>query len=372
MVNRIKSELQGWLQSATTTLLNHLRNCTKINDIIRARALAEYRERGTSSPRSCRYASVLQPPPNIDPSLLPPPNIYPSHLLIPGPSVAPGTQSWVLEHHHDPASFPLSPSISYCSLAGTDISGNLAPSDSVSSHGFSQWPNSQSRGLGQHRVLSQQPSWGDLSSAWTPAKWRSFETCLICLTVSSNLPFAWVDNPEWLGICDEFLPSAKPPSQKTLTYRLLPAAIAELRKEVKAAAKGHNATLQADGWTGENSHQLIAFMITTDGKVCFLLCVLSEFLMLKVQVRTVRVHNASAERKTAENLMKHLEEVMKTVHDEWGTEVFAVVTDASGESRKAQRLLGVKYPWLVLLDYYAHQVRCLCKHNQCPDPVDLR
>jgi hypothetical protein len=43
------------------------------------------------------------------------------------------------------------------------------------------------------------------------------------------------------------------------------------------------------------------------------------------------VHDASAERKTAEQLMALLEEVITTVQDEWGAIVVAIVTDASGE-----------------------------------------
>jgi hypothetical protein len=43
--------------------------------------------------------------------------------------------------------------------------------------------------------------------------------------------------------------------------------VAEFRAEAKAAANGHEATIQADEWTGVNHHHLIAFMITVDGKV---------------------------------------------------------------------------------------------------------
>jgi hypothetical protein len=47
---------------------------------------------------------------------------------------------------------------------------------------------------------------------------------------------------------------------------------------------------------------------------------------------------------------------MKAVRDEWGTRVFPIATDASGESRKARGLLGIKYLLLVVLNCYAHQV----------------
>jgi hypothetical protein len=102
---------------------------------------------------------------------------------------------------------------------------------------------------------------------WTSSKQARFENRLTRVTVAAGLPLSWVDNPEWIDLCREFLLSAKSPSRKTLTRCLIPAAVAELRADVKAAAKGHEATIQADGWTGENSHHLIAFMITVDGKV---------------------------------------------------------------------------------------------------------
>ena len=68
------------------------------------------------------------------------------------------------------------------------------------------------------------------------------------------------------------------------------------------------------------------------------------------------MHDASKERKTAENLLKLLEEVVEEVEKEWGAQVVAVVTDASGESRKARRLFSRKYPHIMVLDCYAHQV----------------
>ena len=74
------------------------------------------------------------------------------------------------------------------------------------------------------------------------------------------------------------------------------------------------------------------------------------------QIRTVKVHDASAERKTAEQLIALLEEVITMVQDEWGAIVVAIVMDASGECRKAQRLLGRKYPHIIVLDCYSHQV----------------
>jgi Mg-chelatase subunit ChlD len=70
----------------------------------------------------------------------------------------------------------------------------------------------------------------------------------------------------------------------------------------------------------------------------------------------VKVKDTSEECKTAENLFDHLEATIKEVEEKWGVVVVAIVTDASGECRKAHRMLARKYPWIVLLDCYAHQV----------------
>lgn len=70
----------------------------------------------------------------------------------------------------------------------------------------------------------------------------------------------------------------------------------------------------------------------------------------------MKVHNATGDRKTAEALLKELEDVLNTLQNEWGAIVVGLVTDASGESRKARRLFGAKYPHIIVLDCYSHQV----------------
>jgi hypothetical protein len=71
----------------------------------------------------------------------------------------------------------------------------------------------------------------------------------------------------------------------------------------------------------------------------------------------VKVADTSEECKTAEKHIEHLEAAMKKVEEKWGAKVVAIVTDASGECRKARWILGQKHPWLVVLDCYSHQVQ---------------
>lgn len=71
---------------------------------------------------------------------------------------------------------------------------------------------------------------------------------------------------------------------------------------------------------------------------------------------TVKVHDASQERKTTENFLRIMRDVINTVEQEWGGKVVAVVTDASGESRKMRHELVKERPSLVVPDCFAHQV----------------
>jgi hypothetical protein len=115
-----------------------------------------------------------------------------------------------------------------------------------------------------------------------------------------------------------------------------------MQKEIHQFQPGAVGTVQADGWTGLNSHHLIAFMFAVEGKFY-----------------TVRVRDASLERKTADNLLKLMLEVIETLKRDWGVVPIAFTTDASGESRKAQHLLQQQMPQLITPDCYAHQVNLI-------------
>ena len=70
----------------------------------------------------------------------------------------------------------------------------------------------------------------------------------------------------------------------------------------------------------------------------------------------MRVHDASNERKTANNLYKLMIDVLEHLQLEWKVTVVAFTTDASGESRRARKLLLAQFPHLVCPDCFAHQV----------------
>jgi hypothetical protein len=102
---------------------------------------------------------------------------------------------------------------------------------------------------------------------WNVERQTQFENRLARLTASAGLPFSWVDNPEWLEFCEEFLPNAKSPSRKVLTTRIIPKLANQLQEQSKSEVKGQEVSLQADGWTGENHRHIVAYRITVKEKV---------------------------------------------------------------------------------------------------------
>ena len=65
----------------------------------------------------------------------------------------------------------------------------------------------------------------------------------------------------------------------------------------------------------------------------------------------------STTRKTAEKFLEMLEMVKEELERDWGVSIAAVVTDGSGEAKKARTLFARKYPNILTLHCFAHQVR---------------
>ena len=272
----------GCRWSASGTLVNHLATCEYQPEHVQSQALRD--PACTLSTRVSRVrAQAIGFPIHMQAHILPsqqPSSLFQSSEATGG---SPGSHglgmNWLLGP--DILS-PLPPNIDLSSslpaTPGSSVFGQLRPEDSVSAIASgSSSPQPQilppsilSRTSSLSRRPSGMPSGLGRSASgggWSTARQELFENLLARLTASANLPFSWVDNPVWQTFCDEFIPAAKLPSRKVLTTRIIPRLVTELRDAAKAEAKGKNVTVQADGWTGENHHHLIAFMITAEKKV---------------------------------------------------------------------------------------------------------
>ncbi|EIW82980.1 hypothetical protein CONPUDRAFT_20808, partial [Coniophora puteana RWD-64-598 SS2] len=118
---------------------------------------------------------------------------------------------------------------------------------------------------------------------------------------------------------------------------------------------GKLVTLQTDGWTGINSHHLVAFMMTTSPNH---------------DVHTVAVKDVSSDRCTAAHLKNLIINVISKVKPQWQATVVAVTSATLGESRAARKQLLEQFPLLVTPDWYTHQINLVVgdylKANNAP------
>lgn len=233
---------------------NHLRTCIHVPPAIREKADME-KQSGSPRRAGSRYSSSTS---RMSPSPYSRPPSF--HVQTPSGSFqspyalgVPTSSSQISDNN------PYDQAQSLLSSSGS----SLAPSDSASVC-LSQ-PR-KSRRAKSHMPSHLMPT--PLSpDTWTDARQRRFEERLVRLTASAGLPLSWVENPEWLAFCTEFLPQAKSPSRKVLTRRLLPQTLKEFQSQAKRRVAGKNATASCDGWTGENFHHYIAFMAVVGKEV---------------------------------------------------------------------------------------------------------
>jgi hypothetical protein len=74
------------------------------------------------------------------------------------------------------------------------------------------------------------------------------------------------------------------------------------------------------------------------------------------QTYTIKVHNMSAQCKTAENHLNAVLSDIDKVEKDYGVHVIAWVSDAGGDSRAMQVCLHCMQPHILVFDCWAHQV----------------
>lgn len=86
------------------------------------------------------------------------------------------------------------------------------------------------------------------------------------------------------------------------------------------------------------------------------------------QTYTVRVHDLSAQHKTAENHLKLVLSDIDKTEKEHNVRVIAWVSDAGGDSRAMRVRLHRLRPQILVFDCWAHQV---CAHGLCMRSIEI-
>ena len=198
-------------------------------------------------------------------------NMGPPTIILPIPIIQDGTTGHLLPVNIAQGLQPHMNTLLPLSFTSRQTTPSGSASSGISSRGSSRANSPHPDGLFRRQSGSRSSSVAPYSAnqEWSADRQTTFETRLGRLTASTGSALSWIENPEFILFCQEFVhPCAIVPSRKKLTHRILPGVRREFRKKAQAAIKeGSKATVQADGWSGINDHHLNAFMMTVGQKV---------------------------------------------------------------------------------------------------------
>ena len=195
-----------------TTTTNHLQDCSYADEAVRSTVHEDRAHRAAGSPSGpiCHHHDL-----NIDTNPYPQPIFQhcPISLNSPIDQHLPGSSSIPYTHPFNLAASGSGSDNSRPPTRPPSVVSSVKPSKSASAWVQNRLDVPYSSRSQQRSISCQQSDINiNPALAWSPESQRSFETRLAHLTASASFPLSWVDNPEWIAFCDEFLPVAKQPS----------------------------------------------------------------------------------------------------------------------------------------------------------------
>ncbi|KAF8888469.1 ribonuclease H-like domain-containing protein [Gymnopilus junonius] len=159
-------------------------------------------------------------------------------------------------------------------------------------------------------------------------------------TISVNLPFRWVDDPEIIKLfllfratVDEAMPNCQ-----QLSGRLLDNADAAVMQRLKQVLRGEYVVLASDGWKDESRDSINGVNISVSGKTYLIDLIL-----------------AMAHKKDGASMCLAFEGMIDKAEDIYGVKVVAFCCDNDGGSQRGRKDLVIKRPWLFGPPCCAHQ-----------------
>ncbi|KAJ7166407.1 ribonuclease H-like domain-containing protein [Mycena crocata] len=164
------------------------------------------------------------------------------------------------------------------------------------------------------------------------------QTQFLRATISANLPFRWVINPEVITLFLMFRSAAGTviPDRKALSGRLLTKESRRVAMNVGAILKGRYVVVSTDGW--KDKFSVTGVDASVDGK---------SYL--------IDVIHSNGKRKDGESMCTAFCGMIDKAEKEHGCIVVALCCDNDGGSRSGRNLTIIKRPWLFGPPCCAHQ-----------------
>ncbi|THU83200.1 hypothetical protein K435DRAFT_689974 [Dendrothele bispora CBS 962.96] len=157
--------------------------------------------------------------------------------------------------------------------------------------------------------------------------------------VSSLVAWRAVENPFWQYFFSKWVPGSVLLSRGVLSGQILDEEVEKTEAKTRLNTANHYGTGQCNGWKNVAKNILITAMIN-----------------VKSRPYLLGVTDVSSLPKKAKTLLEIVNCEMKTICEAFGVILVAWCTNCSGDAAKMWCLLVCKYPWIVILDCWAHQL----------------
>ncbi|KAF9062402.1 ribonuclease H-like domain-containing protein, partial [Rhodocollybia butyracea] len=196
------------------------------------------------------------------------------------------------------------------------------------------------------RVLKQQAKlrvFKGISIPFTDEQEKEVHAQFLRATVSANLSYSWVSDPEVIKLFLMFRSCAGDviPSREVLAGRLLKEEHARVEEELKSKLKGKNVTLTCDGV--KDISKTRSWVSTSHRN-------------LKIgQPYLVHLYNATADKKDGDSMEEALDKMIEKTEKRYKCTVVGLGTDNDGGTRSGRVKVVQRRPWLLTFPCGAHQ-----------------
>ncbi|KAG6888519.1 hypothetical protein C0992_008317 [Termitomyces sp. T32_za158] len=175
---------------------------------------------------------------------------------------------------------------------------------------------------------------------FTPEQEEIIQKQFLCATISANLPFQWVEDPEVLKLFLLFRSTAGDviPSRKQVSGQLLDQANDMVTDQLKTFLRGKYAVLTSDGWKDESRNAVTGVNLSVNGKTYLVDLIL-----------------ANAHKKDGDAMCRAFEAMIDKAEEVYGVYIVALCCDNNGGSQRGRKNVVLNRQWLFGPPCCAHQ-----------------
>lgn len=189
----------------------------------------------------------------------------------------------------------------------------------------------------------------------------AFDRDLLRLFVVLNWSWNAANHPEFHRFMKKWIPTVTVPDRRTLSGRLLDEEAARIEVNIKEQVKGRYATGQCDGARSRAKDAIQTTTITVENKVSLSG---SQSRIIdpewNPQPYLIDAHVMTDENKDSDTLLRYIMQDITMMISTFAVLLVAWCTDNGPDARGMRRKLGLQFPFLILLECWAHQVSTHC------------